>query len=214
MTARTANRVPAALLLAAGALLLGAAAPVPRASPELKFLNPADQEVLLSSYKGKVVLIEFLLTNCPHCSRVAQVINNLHRDMGPRGFQAFGIAFENGMTGPLVNSFASDFKVAFPVGYTSSNAVDSYLGRVGMEYIQVPQIVVIDRRGVIRAQSHAVGERDLENEVYLRHLIGTLLGDTSPSWISTILPVTMLAIIGAALGWRMNQKRQNNQQDR
>lgn len=211
MTARFLNLLPAAfLLMAAGARPLGATAPVPRESPELKFLDPEDREVLLSAYRGKVVVIEFLLTNCPHCSRVAQAIGNLQRDSGQRGFQALGIAFENGMGGSLVTAFVNEFKVAFPVGYTSSDAVDRYLGRVGMERVQVPQIVVIDRRGVIRAQSHAVGERDLEDEVYLRHLIGTLLGDAAPPWISTMLPVATLAILGTALVWRMNQKRRKN----
>jgi hypothetical protein len=49
--------------------------------------------------------------------------------------------------------------------------VDSYLGRSVMERLMVPQIVVIDRQGVIRAQS----DRNLEEEGYLRTLIEKLL---------------------------------------
>jgi hypothetical protein len=39
----------------------------------------------------------------------------------------------------------------------------------------VPQIVVIDREGVIRAQSGRSGDPNLENENYLRNLIDSLL---------------------------------------
>ena len=197
-----------ALLWAVGMLPLGAAAPVPRESPELKFMDATEKEILLSSFKGKVVLIEFLLVNCPHCARVAQTIAQLHRDLGPRGFQPIGIAFENGISAPLVASFAQDFKINYPVGYTSSDKVDGYLGRVGMERFRVPQIVVIDRHGVVRAQSRPVGEKDLEEETYLRSLIGTLLTEGSPSWTSkvfSISPAAILLIVGSVMVWKMKR---------
>jgi hypothetical protein len=46
-----------------------------------------------------------------------------------------------------------------------------------MERLMLPQIVVIDREGVIRAQSGNNGDPLLENENYLRNLIGSLLQD-------------------------------------
>jgi hypothetical protein len=44
----------------------------------------------------------------------------------------------------------------------------------------VPQIVVIDRRGVIRAQSRPVREVNLEDENFLRHWIDGLLKEGAP----------------------------------
>jgi len=210
MTAPMRPLASVALFWALGVSRLGATAPVPRASPELRFLDPADNQMLLSSFTGKVVLIEFLLINCPHCSRVAQMINHLQKDLGPQGFQPLGIAFENGISGPLVMNYARDFKVTFPVGYTSSDKVDSYLGRVGMERFQVPQIVLIDRKGVIRAQSRPVGEKGLEDETYLRSLIGTLLNEGSPSWTSEVFrisPAAILFIVGSVVVWKMKRNR-------
>ena len=178
---------PLALLWTLGMLPLGATAPVPRESPELKFLDAAENEILLSSFRGKVVLIEFLLVNCPHCARVAQTINQLHRDSGSQGFQPIGIAFENGIRAALVTNFARDFKITYPMGYASSDKVDGYLGRVGMERFQVPQIVVIDRTGMIRATSGGPGgDPKLEDENALRNLINGLLEEgkakaTSPN---------------------------------
>jgi hypothetical protein len=44
----------------------------------------------------------------------------------------------------------------------------------------VSQIVVIDRKGMIRAQSRPVRELNLEDENYLRNLIGDLLKEGTP----------------------------------
>jgi hypothetical protein len=59
--------------------------------------------------------------------------------------------------------------------------VDSYLGRALSERFQVPQIVVIDRKGIVRAQSRPVREVNLEDENYLRNLIGSLLKEAAPA---------------------------------
>ena len=62
------------------------------------------------------------------------------------------------------------------MGYTNKERVDQYLERAQTELLRIPQVVLIDRDGVIRAQS---GGRDgnvqLENESYLRALIEDLL---------------------------------------
>jgi hypothetical protein len=61
------------------------------------------------------------------------------------------------------------------VGYSTVAAADRYLGRSPTERLTLPQIVVIDREGVIRAQSGATGDPKLEDENYLRGLLENLL---------------------------------------
>jgi len=181
MTTRMRKLTSTAVLLALGVSSLVATAPAPRKSPEFTIVEPSGKQTLLSSFKGKVVVIEFLLTNCPRCLLVAQTITNLHKKLGPRGFQPLGIAFDNGISGPVVADFVRQLGVTYPVGYTSSEKVDSYLGRSGMERFRVPQMVVIDRAGAIRAQSPAKGDPNLENENYLRKLIDSLLKESAPA---------------------------------
>src|SRR6266853_4538471 len=143
-----------AALLAFGVPAI-AVLPTPRRSPEFLIVEPSGKHTLLSSFKGNVVLIEFLMTNCPHCQRTSRTIAKLHQELGPRGFQPIGIAFEPKVTARMVTGFAQQFGVSYPVGYSSPEAVDSYLGRLLMERLMVPQIVIIDRQGVIRAQGGA-----------------------------------------------------------
>src|SRR5712692_8772902 len=170
-----------AVLLALGVFPALATAPVPRKSPELLIVESSGKQMRLSSLKGKVVMIEFLLTNCPHCLRVAQTIAKLQWELGSSGFQPIGVAFDSGVSGQMVTKFAQQFAVNYPIGYTSSDKVDSFLGRSGTERFRVPQMVVIDRKGVIRAQSRPTGEKNLEDETYLRSLIQTLLGESASS---------------------------------
>jgi len=156
-----------------------ATAPVPRKSPDLAIAEPTGKLIRLSNYNGKVVLLDFLVTNCPHCMRVAQTIAKLQWELGSRGFQSIGVAFDSNVSKEKVADFAKLLAVPYPVGYISSDKVDSYLAREANQRFRVPQIVVIDRSGVIRAQSQPIGEKNLEDENYLRNLIEALLKEKS-----------------------------------
>jgi peroxiredoxin len=152
-----------------------AAAPVPRESPEITAIGPSGETMALSSFKGQVVVIEFLLYRCAGCLRVAQTINKLHGEMAGRGFRPIGIVFDDGVGEPLVRDLARLLKLDYPVGFTTSDQVDRYLDRPTVVRFQVPQVVVIDRAGMIRAQSRPSGEANLIDEAYLRNLVRELL---------------------------------------
>jgi peroxiredoxin len=164
-----------AVLLGASVWPASATGPVPRKSPDLTIVQPSGKQMRLLSYNGKVVVVDFLVTNCPHCMRVAQTLAKLQWELGSRGFQSIGVAFDKGISSQKAADFEKLLAVSYPIGYTSSDKVDSYLGREPNQRLRVPQIVVIDRKGVIRAQSQPIGEKNLEDESYLRNLIDTLL---------------------------------------
>lgn len=161
-------------LVLAAAALLAATSPVPRKSPEFDIAESSGKQISLSSLRGKVVVLEFLLTRCPHCMRVAKMIDRLNKELGPRGFQPVGVAFDVDINSEKVTAFAQQLGITYPIGLSSSRAVDFYLGRAATERLMVPQIVVIDRNGIVRAQSRPVREVNLEDEAYLHELIQTL----------------------------------------
>lgn len=172
-----------ALLLASAVSAL-AMPPVPRKAPELTIVEPSGKQTLLSSYKGKVVVIEFLYTTCPHCQAASQVITKLQKELGPRGFQAIGIAF-NDNAQMLVPGFVQQFNVGYPVGFASSDTVLGYLGFSIMDRYSVPQEVVIDRKGMIRAQSGVDGDPKLQEENSLRSVIDSLLKEGAATSTTT-----------------------------
>jgi len=157
---------------------------VPRDSPEFTIATPGGSTTLLSSLKGKVVVMEFLFVSSEHCLRVARTLNKLYAELGAQGFEPVAVVFDpphaERTGGPLAMAMARAMNLTFPVGYTSKEEVDTYLGRARDEILNIPQIVVIDRRGMIRAASGGRGgDPALEDESSLRVLIDALLKEGS-----------------------------------
>jgi len=180
-----------AALLVSGGLAVAAsaatsAATVLRPSPEFALAQPGGSTILLSSLQGKVVVLEFLFIKSAHCLRVARMLSKLHEELGPRGLQALGVVFDPPNAEPgdgqLIAAIADSIKLTFPLGYTSKESVDSYLDRARDEVLNIPQIVVIDRAGTIRAASGGRGgDASLENESSLRQLLDALLREEAPA---------------------------------
>ena len=177
-------RIATASALLVSAFTLQAAAPVPRPTKEFTVTLPSGKQNLLSSYRGKVVMTAFMFTTCPHCQALSKIITKLQAELGPRGFQALGVTFNDEVNTPnpaanaqVTGAFVKEFEVGFPVGFASRDSVLSYLGVSSIDSWVVPQVVIIDRKGVIRAQSASRGTADLQTETYLRKFLGDLLDE-------------------------------------
>ncbi len=169
------------LLASASAWADGA---VPRPSPEYAVKLTTGRQLLLSQYRGKVVVLMFVSTTCPHCQQTCQVMEKLSREYGPRGFQPLAVAF-NDMAMMLVPDFVKQANVTFPVGYDLRDPVFAYLERSSMLKTFVPIVIFIDRNGVIRAQ-HLGDDQFLVNQerntrTILEQLLKEPAGGRAPS---------------------------------
>ena len=68
-------------------------------------------------------------------------------------------------------AFRKRFGLSFPVSLSSSDAAHDFLGIERGARLGTPQVVVIDRSGVIRAQSERLGSPILQTHDYLRELL-------------------------------------------
>jgi thiol-disulfide isomerase/thioredoxin len=159
---------------------LAGAASLPRSSPEFAVRMPGGKQLLFSSYRGKVVLVQFLYTTCPHCQAMSRMLSKISNDYSSRGVQILGVAF-NEMAGMLVPDYVKQFNVSFPVGFSERNPVLSYLMISPMERFVVPQIVIIDKKGEIRMQSPPQGDERLQEEAFLRQELDKLLKEPGAS---------------------------------
>jgi hypothetical protein len=57
--------------------------------------------------------------------------------------------------------------------------VDAFLGREGSEKLKIPQMVVTDRKGFIRAATGGGADTRMEDEATLRTLVNSLLDETT-----------------------------------
>lgn len=169
-----------ATLIAMGMTAMAAAPPVIKKAPEFTITEPSGKQTLLSSFKGNVVVLTFVYTTCVHCQDESRMLTKIYKDLGPKGLQVLGVAF-NDNAAIMVPSFVQQFGVPYPVGYSDPTTVLNYLGFSVMDRYVVPQVVVIDRKGYIRAQSPVSGDPNLQTEAYMRNLIQTLLSEPGPA---------------------------------
>lgn len=148
--------------------------PVPRPAKDFDFVLPSGQHIKLSSLKGKVVIVQGLLVTCPHCQAYSGVLTKMQNEFGPRGFQAIGLAED--VDAAAAQNYVTTYHVGFPVAYTTNDQLLNFLGHSLLERNVVPQIMIIDKQGVIQAESESGGTPELQQEANVRTWIEKLLG--------------------------------------
>jgi peroxiredoxin len=128
-----------------------AAAEVGRPTPEYAIKLTSGKQLLLSSYRGKVIALMFVSTDCPHCGETCRVMEKFQKEYGGKGLQTLAVAF-NPMAIMLVPEFVKTAGATFPVGYDERDPVFAYLKRSATMRTYVPIMVFIDRKGIVRGQ--------------------------------------------------------------
>ena len=164
-----------AILALTFALALQAAAPVPRPAPALTFAEPSGKAGTVAAMKGKVVVVQFLLTTCPHCQAFSRVLTKLTTEYGAK-FQAVGLAFDKEDAKGVPN-YIKTIGTNFTVGSADDKAVLNFLGISIMDYnrLRVPQVVVIDKKGQIRSQTDLSSAGPAGEEASLRKILDALI---------------------------------------
>src|SRR5579872_738384 len=136
-----------ALLVAAPFLV---AQDVPRGAGEWAILTPDGKQILLSSYRGKVVVLAFILTTCPHCQKTTGILSKIQTDWGARGLQVLESAVQANAIG-AVPGFVQTLHPTFPVGYDdNAQMVLDFTGFSHSKLPLMPIVLLIDREGMVR----------------------------------------------------------------
>ena len=151
-------------------------ATAPRPSPDFAVQLNNGTQVHVNQFPGKVVVLAFILTYCSHCQYTVKTLTKLQNEFGPQGFQVVASAVDP-MSSMKVPDFIRQFQPAFPVGFNEHNAAVEYLQHPVMFRLMMPQVVVIDRKGMIRTQLSGDDKffAEAEQEKNLRALLEPLL---------------------------------------
>ncbi len=171
------RRVFALCLLTAAEIGTACAANLPRPAGEFVISLADATQILQSQMRGKVVAIEILRTTCPHCKTASKVLTKLQNELGPRGLQCIGVAVD-AMPKLNLSSFIAETGASYPVGYAGYDRAVAFMEHPPQLRLLVPQVMVIDRRGIIRA--HRGGEDEeffRDEEKVLRGIIEPLLNE-------------------------------------
>ena len=165
-----------------GISLLAAGGETLRKAPELSINFPGKGQQLLSQYKGKVVALEFIFTTCPHCQAASKVMTKFQQEYGARGLQVIDVAV-NPNADLMVENFAKDFQVGFPVGWVPQDQMVTFMGFSSARFV-VPQLALIDKKGMIHYQTPATEDENwdkLMKEDAIKQHIEELLSSGSTS---------------------------------
>jgi len=132
-----------------------------RPAPAFNMLRVNQPPIRLSQYRGKVVVLAFILTTCGHCQQLTVELNRVAREYAARGVQVVECAF-NGDAVLTMPDFLQRFEPPFPVTYSTPVAVSVFLHKsiFDPEPVRVPIVVLIDRAGNIQEEIPS------ENEFY------------------------------------------------
>jgi peroxiredoxin len=113
---------------------------------DFTLLDLNGQEVKLSDFRGKVVVLNFWATWCPPCRKEIPDFNELQAQYGDKGLQFIGVALdEEGL--PKVKKWTSTNPVNYPVVIADAQIKKTY-----GEMNAIPVTMLIDRQGIIRTK--------------------------------------------------------------
>jgi len=171
-----------ALLVGAGAALapqLARASQVPRPAQDLVIIRTGGEQLRLSQYRGKIVVLEVLLTTCPHCQRCASVMQKVVPEYKAHGVEALGAAINDEARMDLLR-FEMGAGSRFPIGIADRNKAYAFLeADPNKGPVYFPQLLLIDRKGVIRAHYPGTDKFFEQEEANLRKMLDMLVKEQS-----------------------------------
>jgi peroxiredoxin len=138
-----------ALILIAGITLFGANEFSNRRAPGFSLMDSHFQQHDPQDYRGKVVLIDFMQTTCPICTRLVDTLQRVKAKYGDR------IAILSIMTLPdnfeKADKFAEEHQVKWPMLFDSGQVMMSYLKMTPSNpKVIFPHLFIVDGTGMIR----------------------------------------------------------------
>lgn len=136
-----------------------------RRAPGFSLMDTRFQQHDLQDYKGKVVVIDFMLTTCPVCNKLADTMVQVKQKYGDK------VVFLSVVTMPdnfqTADKFAASHRAGWPILFDSGQVMMSYLKMRpgGNMDVHFPHVFVVDGTGTIRNDIAGVDEQSLSSAV-------------------------------------------------
>ena len=112
-------------------------------APQFVLNDINGKKVKLSSYRGKIVILDFFATWCPPCVKEIPHFVNLQKKYGKKGFIMLGISLDSKNTKKL-KKFIKEKKINYPILWANKKVKKDFGG-----IRAIPTTFVIDQKGMI-----------------------------------------------------------------
>lgn len=131
--------------------------PAPEAypvAPDFSLVNLNGQPIQLSSFHGKVVILDYWATWCAPCKIEIPHLIELQKKYEGQGLQVIGISMDDGPE--PVKVFAHELGMNYPIAMGDVKVAEAYGGVLGL-----PVAFLIDRQG--RINRKLVGDAEMQS---------------------------------------------------
>ena len=108
-------------------------------------IDSAHTPVTLADLRGQVVLLNIWATYCVPCRIEMPSIEQLQREMGPRGLRILDVSIDDPAQSDKIRQFVKQYGLTFEVLHDRSTRIASIYQTTG-----IPETFIIGRDGVIR----------------------------------------------------------------
>jgi peroxiredoxin len=138
-------RIFPALLLCAAALV---AAGGPRRAPGFALMDMKGEMHDLADYRGKVVVLEFMQSTCPHCASFVDILQKAQKKYGDQ-VAILAVGNPPADSPATMNQYIAGHQITYPVMLDCGQVAYSYVLK---GKIDLPTVYVIDAKGMIAGE--------------------------------------------------------------
>jgi peroxiredoxin len=144
---------------------------VGRQAPDFRAVNlrTNDTVSLGQHYDGQVVLVNLWATWCLPCRKEMPAMEQLYRELGPRGFRIAAVSVDEGNLDEVL-AFTEELSLTFDILHDGDGSVQK-----AYQTVMFPESFLIDRDGMIVKK--VIGEHPWSSEAN-RRIVAQLLGVT------------------------------------
>jgi thiol-disulfide isomerase/thioredoxin len=112
-------------------------------APDFTLKTLDGQEIALSQFRGKVILLDFWATWCGPCRESTPHLVQLYKTHRENGFELIGMSVDKG-DDKIVKNFVQSMGIPYPIVIAPEEVVRSY------RVTGIPTTFLIDKEGKIR----------------------------------------------------------------